>query len=92
MMALDRPTGRPHDRRQKTTSIAPRQRARRAAIREGELLMAHPKMFLLSAAVALAIALPAFAQDTKHVKWHDDGTVDLIMDPEYGGTITTTKD
>ena len=26
--------------------------------------MAHPKMFLLSAAVALAIALPAFAQDT----------------------------
>ena len=58
--------------------------------------MAHPKMFLLSAAAALAIALPAFApagaQDTKHVKWHDDGTVDLIMDPEYGGTITTTKD
>jgi len=54
--------------------------------------MAHPKMFLLSAAVALAIASPAFAQDTKHVKWHADGTVDLILDPEYGGTITTTKD
>jgi multiple sugar transport system substrate-binding protein len=53
--------------------------------------MVHPKMFLLSA-VALAIALPAIAQDTKHVKWHDDGTVELITDQEYGATITTTRD
>jgi hypothetical protein len=54
--------------------------------------MAHPKTFLLSAAAALAIALPAFAQDTAHVKWHSDGTVDLITDAEYGATIHTSLD
>src|SRR4029453_13683214 len=58
--------------------------------------MACPKFVLFSAAGALlaslAVAMPAFAQDTKHVHWHDNGTVDLILDPEYGGTITATRD
>jgi len=65
--------------------------AHHAAIKGGER-MAHLKTFLLSAAAALAIALPAFAQDTAHVKWHSDGTVDLITDPEYGATIHTSQD
>lgn len=60
--------------------------------------MAISRAFLLSTAVgAFAIApafvpASAFAQDGRHVQWHDDGTVDLIMDPEYGATITTDRE
>ena len=54
--------------------------------------MAYPRTIMLSAALALSVAMPAAAQDTKHVKWNDDGTVELSMDPEYGGVIKTTRE
>lgn len=49
----------------------------------------------LLAAAGLALVFSgsaAVAQDTPHVKWHDDGTVELIMDAEYGGVIKTTRE
>jgi multiple sugar transport system substrate-binding protein len=54
--------------------------------------MAYSKTLMLSAAMAVAVALPAFGQDGKHVRWHDDGTVELITDPEYEGRILTTRE
>lgn len=50
------------------------------------------RSLLVGAAICAMATAPAMAQDSEHVTWHDDGTVDLIMDPDYGATITTTRD
>lgn len=47
---------------------------------------------LVTTAVSALLASTAMAQDTPHVQWHDDGTVTLTSDPEYGMTITTTRE
>ncbi len=47
---------------------------------------------MLSTVLCAAAGAPVLAQDTPHVKWHDDGTVELITDPEYGATIRTTRE
>src|SRR5262245_3498913 len=54
--------------------------------------MAYTRTIAALALIGLAAASPSLAQDTKHVKWLDDGTVELTMDPEYGGVIKTTRD
>jgi multiple sugar transport system substrate-binding protein len=47
---------------------------------------------LVAAGLCLGFAASAaMAQDTPHVKWHSDGTVDLITDPDYGVTIHTSQ-
>src|SRR3954454_11187356 len=47
---------------------------------------------LVAAGVCLGfVASAAMAQDTAHVKWHADGTVDLVTDPDYGATIHTSQ-
>jgi multiple sugar transport system substrate-binding protein len=54
--------------------------------------MPYTRTIAAAALISLAAASPSLAQDTKHVKWLDDGTVELTMDPEYGGTIKTTRE
>src|SRR3546814_12234301 len=55
--------------------------------------MAHLRRLWLPAAItAVASAVPALAQDTPHVKWQGDDAVDLVLDPEYAGTIRLTRD
>src|SRR3546814_767801 len=55
--------------------------------------MAHLRRLWLPAAItAVAAAVPALAQDTPHVKWQGDDAVDLVLDPEYAGTIRLTRD
>src|SRR3546814_874595 len=59
----------------------------------GEDFMAHLRRLWLPAAItAVAAAVPALAQDTPHVKWQGDDAVDLVLDPEYAGTIRLTRD
>jgi multiple sugar transport system substrate-binding protein len=54
--------------------------------------MAYTRTIAALALIGLAAASPSLAQDTKHVKWLADGSVELIMDPEYGGVIKTTRE
>ena len=42
--------------------------------------------------LALCVAAADAATVGKYVTWNDDGTVELRMDPEYGGVIKTTRD
>ena len=46
---------------------------------------------LLLSTMLVVLSGPVAAQDTPHVTWHDDGTVTLKSDPEYGMEITTTQ-
>ena len=41
----------------------------------------------LSVAAATLLASTAMAQE--HVKWNDDGTVDLMLGPDYDNTVIT---
>lgn len=54
--------------------------------------MAISRALLLSAALIVLGGAAAVAQNTPHVTWHDDGTVTLKSDPEYGMEIKTTKE
>jgi multiple sugar transport system substrate-binding protein len=55
--------------------------------------MSFRQSLLIAAGLAVGFAgSAALAQDTPHVKWHDDGTVELITDPEYGSVIKTTQE
>jgi multiple sugar transport system substrate-binding protein len=49
---------------------------------------------LLCGAAGLSFAASAAGAATvgKYVTWNDDGTVELRMDPEYGGVIKTTRE
>lgn len=50
------------------------------------------RTLLASTALLALFAGAAIAQDTPHVTWHDDGTVTLKSDPEYGMEITTSRE
>ncbi len=44
---------------------------------------------LLGAAAGVLLASTAMAQE--HVRWNDDGTVDLMLGPDYDDTVITTS-
>ncbi len=50
--------------------------------------MRLPYKSLLGAAASVLIASTAMAQD--HVRWNDDGTVDLLLGSDYDDTVITT--
>lgn len=50
------------------------------------------KLLLCGAAVVGMAAHAEAATVGKYVTWNDDGTVELRMDPEYGGVIKTTRE
>ncbi|MGH6896529.1 MAG: hypothetical protein ACREJ5_08270 [Geminicoccaceae bacterium] len=43
---------------------------------------------MLGAAATALIATAAAAQE--HVRWNDDGTVDLMLGPDYDNVVITT--
>jgi multiple sugar transport system substrate-binding protein len=50
--------------------------------------MRFPCKSLLGAAASVLLASTAMAQE--HVRWNDDGTVDLMLGPDYDNTVITT--
>jgi multiple sugar transport system substrate-binding protein len=50
--------------------------------------MKLPYRSLLGAVASVVMASTAMAQD--HVRWNDDGTVDLMLGPNYDDTVITT--
>src|SRR3546814_8221537 len=58
----------------------------------GEDFMAHLRRLWLPAAItAVAAAGPALAPDRPHVKLQGDDEVDLVLEPDFAGTIRLTR-
>jgi hypothetical protein len=55
---------------------------------QGGVWMKLPYRSLLGAVASVVMASTAMAQD--HVRWNDDGTVDLMLGPDYDDTVITT--